>query len=155
MNKKLFLAAPFKNLMNMETATLEKGTQNFLIRLIDFFESRGYEVHNAHKREQWGQKFMPPEQCTKIDFDEIEKCDLFVALPGIPASPGTHIEIGWASAMQKNMILLLDHDLEQYAYLVRGLHTVCPVDYVTYHTEEDCIQQLEQLLQERIIAYDL
>lgn len=45
---------------------------------------------------------MTPLQCTKIDFDEISTCDLFAAFPGSPASPGTHIEIGWASALKKD-----------------------------------------------------
>lgn len=45
---------------------------------------------------------MTPQQCTKIDFEEISTCDLFVAFPGSPASPGTHIEIGWASALKKD-----------------------------------------------------
>lgn len=64
-------------------------------------EERGYAVHNAHKREKWGREFMTSEQCTEIDFVEIDKCDLFIAFPGKPASPGTHIEIGWASALKK------------------------------------------------------
>lgn len=40
---------------------------------------------------------MSPEQCTKVDFNEIKSCDLFIAFPGKPPSPGIHIEIGWAA----------------------------------------------------------
>ena len=88
--KKVFLAAPFKSLVNSKTMSMDEEKKNEIVNLIEFLEKKGYSVHNAHKREAWGQEFMSPEQCTKIDYDEIEKCDIFIAFPGIPASPGTH-----------------------------------------------------------------
>jgi nucleoside 2-deoxyribosyltransferase len=116
-----------------------KGMFNNLIR---FFESKGYVVHNAHKRESWGENFMAPEECTKIDYDEIANCDYFVAFPGFPASPGTHIEIGWASALKKNIFLLLESGKE-YAFLIRGLYNVVPVNYIYYQVENDYLEKLE------------
>ena len=87
---------------------------------------------------------MSPEQCTKIDYDEIEKCDIFIAFPGIPASPGTHIEIGWASAFNKKIIFLLADDEEKYAYLIRGLHKVTDVTYIIYHSIEEYYDKLDK-----------
>lgn len=91
-------------------------------------------MHNAHRREGWGARFMEPEECTRIDYDEIASSDLIVAMPGSPASPGTHIELGWASALGKPLILLLEPDAE-YAFLVRGLHTITRVAYVVLDGE--------------------
>lgn len=51
-------------------------------------------------------------------------------LPWPPRFPGTHIEIGWASALGKPIVLLLE-DGADYAFLVRGLHTVADVTYLT------------------------
>lgn len=141
--RKIFLAGPFKALVNSDGIMQTNFKQRF-IDLIAFFEARGFEVHNAHQRESWGKSFMTPEECTKIDFDEISACDYFVAFPGSPASPGTHIEIGWASALQKPLILLLEAGKE-YAFLVRGLHTVANVEAIVFEVEDDYLRELERL----------
>lgn len=138
--------APFKSLVNSKTMSMDEEKKNEIVNLIEFLEKKGYSVHNAHKREAWGQEFMSPEQCTKIDYDEIEKCDIFIAFPGIPASPGTHIEIGWASAFNKKIIFLLADDEEKYAYLVRGLHKVTDVTYIIYHSIEEYYDKLDKML---------
>lgn len=68
---------------------------------------------------------MEPSECTRIDYNEIASCDAFIAFPCAPASPGTHIEIGWASAWKKPIVLLLEKGRE-YAFLVRGLTAHLP-----------------------------
>lgn len=142
--KKMFLAGPFKRLVDSKTGIMEKHEKQKLLNLISFFETRGFSVHNAHKREGWGKDFMTPEECTEIDFKEISTCDLFVAFPGVPASPGTHIEIGWASALNKPIILLLEEE-KDYAFLINGLGTVANVTFIRFQTEEDYLSQLEKL----------
>lgn len=144
--KKVFLAAPFKSLVNDKTMSMEEAKKNEILSLINFLEKKGYSVHNAHKREAWGKEFMSPEQCTKIDYEEIEKCDIFIAFPGVPASPGTHIEIGWASAFNKKIIFLLEENEGNYAYLVRGLHKVTDVTYIVYHSVEEYYDELNKIL---------
>ncbi|WP_269147326.1 nucleoside 2-deoxyribosyltransferase [Planococcus antarcticus] len=79
-----------------------------------------------------------------MDFKEISICDLFVAFPGSPASPGTHIEIGWASALNKPIILLLEEE-KDYAFLIKGLGTVANVTFIRYLKEEDYLSQIEKL----------
>jgi nucleoside 2-deoxyribosyltransferase len=79
---------------------------------------------------------MAPEECTKIDFDEISACDRFVAYPGAIASPGTHVELGWASALGKDITLLLQDGVE-YAFLVRGLPVLTRVRTFAYRDEVD------------------
>jgi hypothetical protein len=83
-----------------------------------------------------GADFLSPEECTRLDFSEIRDCDVFVAYPGDPASPGTHIEIGWAAAFGKPIVLLLEEGAT-YAFLVRGLNAVADVRYVRYSRAGD------------------
>lgn len=142
--EKVFLAGPFKSLVNAETGCMDDAHKSVFVDLIAFFEDRGYAVHNAHKREAWGERFMAPEECTRVDFEEIGSCDHFVALPGHPASPGTHVEIGWASALGKPLTLLLEEDKE-YAFLVRGLHAVADVRIVRFAGASECLRKLERL----------
>jgi nucleoside 2-deoxyribosyltransferase len=122
----VFLAGPFKGLVNPETGKMRDFERRRYEAIIAYLEGLRYVVRNAHRREQWGERFLSPSECTRLDYEEIRACDLFVAFPGDPASPGTHIEIGWASALGKPIILLLE-DGSQYAFLIRGLHTVAEV----------------------------
>lgn len=89
---------------------------------------------------------MSPADCTRVDYEEISRCDCFIAFPGAPASPGTHIELGWASALGKPVIMLLETGAA-YAYLVQGLHQVTHVETIYYQDN-----QVDPLLVEQAIA---
>ncbi|WP_326847608.1 nucleoside 2-deoxyribosyltransferase [Bacillus vallismortis] len=145
--KKVFLAGPFKSLVDVNTGLMSLYEREKLESLISFFENEGWLVHNAHKREGWGKDFMTPQQCTKIDFDEIRSCDLFVAFPGSPASPGTHIEIGWASALKKKIVLLLENERD-YAFLIQGLSVVADVEYINFKGTDDLLEKIKSILME-------
>ncbi|MEU8962824.1 nucleoside 2-deoxyribosyltransferase [Streptomyces sp. NPDC048491] len=127
--RSVFLAGPFKALVDSDGAMNTEARNRFEV-LIEGLEAEGYHVYNAHRRESWGAKFLTPDECTRLDYDEISASSVFVAIPGHPASPGTHIEIGWASALGKPIVLLLEEG-KDYAFLVRGLHTVADVTYLT------------------------
>lgn len=135
MTRKMFLAGPFKALVDADTHVMGDAAIDKYTSIIDFFETQGWDVHCAHRREHWGREFMEPSECTRTDYTEIAACDVFVAFPGAPASPGTHIEIGWASAWNKPIVLLLDEGAE-YAFLVRGLSAVADVQMITIDPEQ-------------------
>jgi len=124
-----FLAGPFKGIVDPETGMVRAFERERFEAMISHLEARGYTVNNAHKRENWGASMMTPQECTRLDYENIRDCDLFIAFPGYPASPGTHIELGWASALGKPMFILLEEG-HKYAYLVQGLHVVGDVRYV-------------------------
>lgn len=142
--KSVFLAGPFKGGLSVESGLLEEPLKRQLMDLVDFLENRGFRVFNAHRREQWGRDLVTPEECTSIDFEEIKESDWVVALPGCPASPGTHIELGWASALGKPITVLLEAGKE-YAFLVRGLHRVTDVRYIHFESTEDCLSELSKI----------
>ncbi|AHI66610.1 nucleoside 2-deoxyribosyltransferase [Burkholderia thailandensis] len=129
--KRMFLGGPFKSLVDKHTGVMPEDSINLFRRVIEHFEERGWDVHCAHRREHWGREFMTPAVCTKTDYEQISLCDYFVAFPGAPASPGTHIELGWASALGKPIVLLLEADKE-YAYLVRGLDEITRIERVEF-----------------------
>ncbi|MFJ2867438.1 nucleoside 2-deoxyribosyltransferase [Kitasatospora sp. NPDC087314] len=148
--RSLFLAGPFIQLLDPATGLMPDDARAPFDLLIKHFEAQGVAVHNAHRREAWGEELMRPEQCTKLDQDEIRKADLFVALPGFPASPGTHIEIGWASAFGKPIVLLLERGRE-YTFLVQGLHTVATVEQVVYTDLSTALPGVDRAV-ERVLA---
>lgn len=116
-----------------------------IIALTDLLRSKGYEVHNAHEREHWGRDWYDPDVCTPLDFQQIRESDILVAMPGNPPSGGVHIEIGWATALDKRVVLLLECN-NIYSNLVVGLGNIGKVDYVRYETLEECLRKLDELL---------
>ena len=84
------------------------------------FDAAEYHVYDSHRRESWAAAMLTPTSAPGLDYEEIKSADLFVAFPGgQPASPGTHIEMGWASSLGEPMILIID-GLESHSFLVRG-----------------------------------
>jgi len=146
-DRTVFLAGPFKAIIDPATGVMRPFDRQRYEALISHLETCGYTVHNAHQRESWGADFFSPEECTRLDYEQIRDCDLFVAFPGSPASPGTHIEIGWATVFGKPLILLLEES-HTYAYLIRGLHAVSDVSYVSMPAAEIGLAQFAAALEE-------
>ncbi|MFE7673759.1 nucleoside 2-deoxyribosyltransferase [Streptomyces albidoflavus] len=139
MSKKIetvFVAAPFWAYVDKETGEFDTEAFASISRVLDHFDQQGCVVHNAHRREQWGQDFMEPSQFTPLDYEQICSSDVIVALPGSPASPGTHIEVGWASANKVPMVLVLEAGKE-YAGLLRGLDEFAPVKIIEVEGDVD------------------
>jgi nucleoside 2-deoxyribosyltransferase len=122
----VFVAAPFWAYVDKETGEFDIKAFGTIDRILQHFDKQGCVVYNAHRREKWGQAFMEPAQFTPLDYEQICSSDVMVAVPGSPASPGTHIEIGWASANKVPMVLLLEAGKE-YAGLLMGLDEFAPV----------------------------
>jgi nucleoside 2-deoxyribosyltransferase len=138
----VFVGGPFLHLVDPKTGRMSDRDQERFERLIGYFEQRGAKVYNAHRREAWGSAFLTAPEVTKLDFTEIGDSDLFVAFPGVPVSPGTHVEIGWASAFGKPMVLFLEKD-ERHTFLVTGLETVANIEFIWFEDYEEIFAQLD------------
>jgi len=138
----VFVGGPFFHLVNSETGVMSDADQLKFAKLIDYFEGLGATVYNAHRREAWGAQFLGPDEATLRDFTEISESDLFIAFPGVPPSPGTHVEIGWASALGKPMVLLLERN-QKHTFLVTGLQTIANVEFVWFDDPTDVLADVE------------
>jgi nucleoside 2-deoxyribosyltransferase len=136
----VFVGGPFFNLVTAGKVMSEQDQARFT-RVIEYFESLGAKVYNAHRRESWGANFLGAEECTKLDYTEISQSDLFVAYPGVPVSPGTHVEIGWASALGKPMVLFLERD-KKHTFLVTGLTTIANIEFIYFDDPSEVMEQL-------------
>ena len=132
----VFVAAPFWAYVDKETGEFDEEAFASIDRILTHFDERGCVVHNAHRREKWGKAFMEPSEFTPLDYAQICSSDVIVAVPGSPASPGTHIEIGWASANRVPMVLLLESGKE-YAGLIMGLPAFAPVKILEIDRDVD------------------
>ncbi len=145
--RSVFVGGPFYGLVDEKTGVMNEGAQSRISTLIDYFESGGCTVYNAHRREAWGKEFLTADVCTKLDFDEIAAADLFVAYPGVPVSPGTHVEIGWASATRKPTVLLLENNA-RHSFLVTGLRTIANIEYIHFDDPSEIIAKLPAAIEQ-------
>ncbi|KAB1922112.1 nucleoside 2-deoxyribosyltransferase [Micromonospora sp. ALFpr18c] len=132
----VFVAGPFWALVDVDTGTVSGSARDRIESVLSHYDAKGATVYNAHRREAWGAAMLEPHQFTKLDYDEIAASDVVVGFPGVPASPGTHVEIGWASAMGKPMVLLLEEGVE-YAGLVEGLPSFRPCELLRFSGRVD------------------
>lgn len=127
--KRVFLAAPYSQWMDARTGSVGEPWRSRLDGLRKTLIDAGAEVFSAHHSESWGKGWLPAHECTPIDYRAMKDADLVCALVGSPPSGGVTVELGWASAWEKPVLVVLDHDTE-YTPLIVGLHTVTPVTYV-------------------------
>ena len=146
MSKKIFFAAPFYQCMSIKGNKMTKTSISLIQSIIDLLENKGYYVENAHRREKWGEDWMSPEVCTPLDYRAIKESDIFIAIPGNPPSGGVHIEIGWASLLCKNILLLLERE-GVYSNLVEGLYRVnANTKIIRYGNPKDLLNLLDTQL---------
>jgi nucleoside 2-deoxyribosyltransferase len=125
---RIFLAAPFTQLIETRTGIVDAAWRTQLCTLFGSLQDQGHSVFLAHERESWGEELMTPEECTPLDFREMVKADVVCAYLGNPPSHGVHIELGWASALGKPIVLLIDEDV-RYTPLVWGIAGVTHTEF--------------------------
>jgi hypothetical protein len=118
--KAVFLSAPFTQLLQDQGGGLPAETRGHLESIIDRLEARGWSVDNAHRRERWGAALDRPLAALTADLKGIETADTLVAIIGSPPSPGVQLEIGFALARGKEILLVVGRD-DPIPYLIRGV----------------------------------
>jgi nucleoside 2-deoxyribosyltransferase len=116
---RVFLAAPLTQTLGPERR-VDPTFRADLSRLHEFLEDLGHEVFSAHVRERWGEALDTPSGALAIDLAQLNGCDVVVAVLGTPPSPGVQLELGYAVACDKP-ILIIASDAAEVPYLVMGL----------------------------------
>jgi hypothetical protein len=120
----------------------------------------GFEVASAHVAEQFGQTREASDSHSIVarDFNWMTWCDAFVAvLPagadgGVVRTDGTHVELGWASALRKNIIVVSPVPVPaSYGHMIRGLSSFPQVAFLDIDDVRrnprvltDMLQQVDQ-----------
>jgi nucleoside 2-deoxyribosyltransferase len=142
---RVFLAYPFTQLLDPIEGVVCGPHQDMIRQVIQCLRSAGCSVFSAQEREAFGADLMPPDVCTRLDLREMREADVVVAFPGEnPISGGVHIELGWASAFGKPIVLVLRRDAS-YSPLLVGLDTVASVSKITHDGIADSTT-LDQIL---------
>ena len=104
--RRIFVAGPITGLIDKHTGLVRESFKKDQLSLIEFLRGDGHNVYSAHERESWGSKLDEPKTALKLDLEAIREADLLIARLGPVASPGVHVEIGFALAIGCPLITL-------------------------------------------------
>lgn len=120
---RVFLAAPYSQYMDTATGEVAATRRSQLDGLRHRFLDAGAEVFSAHHNESWGRGWLPPDKCTPADFRAMRAADVVCAVVGSPPSSGVAVELGWASAFGKP-IVVVDHQHSGCSPLILGIDSI-------------------------------
>lgn len=121
---RIFLACPFTGYLRHDGSVpyIEPAFAQFIKGIDTALQNAGHEVFLALRVEEYGAKLRPPSVCTPFDMLEMQRADCVVALA--EDSYGVHLELGWASAMDKPMVIVVPEGVRDTTPLLAGLTSV-------------------------------
>ncbi len=129
---KVFISCPFTGLCEDDNYEIKNEYKDFFNKLVEGIKLRGYDYYLAIKRENWGKEHKGPEECTISDFNGVKDSDFLIVIPGNSESKGisggVHIELGWASALNKKLHILIENNF-MYSPVLMGLSVLTDTEY--------------------------
>ena len=113
--KKVFLATPMSGFQNTE---MYASYRKRLLELITALSNQ-YEVYSEMQRAPSKEAFSSPETSVREDFHEIESSDLILFLHPCRMQTSTLMELGYACALKKPVVLV--GEPENLPYMALGL----------------------------------
>lgn len=154
---RVFLGGPVQYAVSPD-GKFEGHLKQVILKLVGVLLSAGYQVDSCHLEEDFGRD-IPADTADLAarDYHWMKKCDAYVALFSSDAdghlrrSDGTCIEIGWATALKKPVLLVLDGISEtSCSHLLQGLAAagnICLTDMEEVFGDPDAfLGRLAQLI---------
>lgn len=113
----------------------DRTLKDNIISIFQILKDVKCTILSAYDEENFGSVIPPADEACDKDFSWMKACDLYLAiLPGINnshyRSDGTYIELGWASALNKPIIILCDLEhFDRMSLLLQGLKQISDVVY--------------------------
>ena len=142
---RIFLSAPFSSVYREQTGSVDPKFRDRLEKIITLIKEKNHELISAHLREKWGKKRIHPNVFIPLDLKEIEECDLVIAYLGHQPS-GVYIELGWASAFKKNIIIITEQPISQLSPLIQGLNRITKTIIINFREESELLAKLASVL---------
>ena len=143
MMKKIFISCPYIKHINSAGCFDDSEYKAFTEQLYELCQKYADDVFMALKRDKYGE--VPTKGYTCLyDYRELENSDLVVAFPD--DSMGAAVEIGWASALGKKMIIILNEN-QKYSPLVKDIIKITEGETVKYQNKEiDSLNEVDKLI---------
>jgi hypothetical protein len=120
----IFIATPITPLLDNANLFSGKNKErlSFIISSVRKYSDR--KIFCAIEREQWGEELMPAHICTRLDLQAMIDSKFVLAFPS--TSYGVHVELGWASALNKPIVLIMNKNEGYKSPLIEGVNTITP-----------------------------
>ncbi|MBI2547475.1 MAG: hypothetical protein HYW23_03450 [Candidatus Aenigmarchaeota archaeon] len=108
---KVYISAPYTNKSVQQSNSIHGEIKdasyiNFLDSIESAVKSLGFQTFLPHRDlHEWGKSNLSEEDVGRKSFEELNNSDLVIAYP--EESVGVNIELGWASAFKKKVLILL------------------------------------------------
>lgn len=139
--KEIYLASPIskyvRNGMNIDYTSTIDSVYELLCKYGKVYYPLKKEAYGEDKKSGSG------DVCTKVDFDKVNESDLIVAFP--EDSQGVSVEIGWASATKKNILIFIDKKYHQ-SELIRFIDTITPAKKIIIDTTNGYSEVKDEIL---------
>lgn len=148
---KIFISCPFTGLCKDDVYEVKEEFKSFFNNLTNFIKETNNEYYLAIERENWGKEHKGADECTLSDYEAVEDCDFLIVIPGNTYSKGisggVHIELGWASALKKNMHILVEKNFV-YSPVLMGLNTLAKTSYHQCETflDENMLEIIKKII---------
>lgn len=112
---KVFIASPISGFQDEKQYNNYRKSVILLIRAL----SNRYEVYSELQNISGINSYDTPEESLKNDFSEIDKSDIFVLLHPMRMQTSTLIELGYAYAQKKPLLIV--GEAQNMPYMILGL----------------------------------
>lgn len=109
---------------------------------ISVIESSGHEVFCAPRNDAWKLNALSPADALTLDLQNIDESDILVAWLDTTISAGMQLELGYALAKNKRIILLMQKDVP-LAYINQGLEATAATQLIRYSSQVDLAEKLK------------
>lgn len=147
---KAYIAAPFtekstiKNKSHVYGEITDVSYMNFLEVIETTLKECGFQTFLPHRDiHKWGGVYIEPNLVTKKSFEALNSCDLLVTYP--EKSAGANIELGWASALNKKIIIFV-HEKEKPSLMQMGLNGLTDTQIIRFRDIMDMKLKLREYL---------
>lgn len=128
-----FLAFPFSIFRENGSDLLIPKAKEFFEELTDYFNDNNIFYYLSQEQKVCRENYYTEEELTKFDYETMKKCEYVFFTPENPYSDDSYIELGWASALKKKIILLLEKNT-YYPPLVTEI--TCMTNVKVYYYED-------------------
>ncbi len=154
-NFKIFIACPISKYLTYEG--MNEEFEKFIKEVYETCKKYTNNTFLALDREKYGKARMEDGICTPLDFEEMKDSDIVIAFP--EDSMGVAVELGWASAMKKKVLLILNKQYKA-SPLIHALYTVTDANNMTvdsengYYSEKDFIVEQIKVYLDNILSQE-
>jgi deoxyadenosine/deoxycytidine kinase len=146
---KAYIAAPFTSKSIFKAPQVygkivDTAYRNFLETIEATVKSCGLETFLPHKDlHKWGDVYIDPKEIGKLSLENLSRSDLVIAYP--EKSVGVNIELGWASLLNKKIIVLVNEN-DEVSLMYVGLKGVTASEIIKFRDIVDLKTKLRECL---------